>query len=304
MNLGYDSMIGPSNLPSNIAQGGAALAVAVKSKNNDIKQLGFSSGFTAVCGITEPALFGINLRFKTPLYAAMFGGGLGGLFIGVMGVRRFAPGSPGLLTLPVYIGKDGLTNLAYAVIACIIAFTASFIASYLLFKEEKVVETELEVTQDALTAEKLQKIYAPVTGELIPLTDVSDDTFAQEILGKGIAILPQSSEFVSPIAGKVTMVYETMHAIGLVSDSGTEILIHIGIDTVKLNGKYFTSHIKKGDQVAVGTPLMTVDLAGIKSEGFSIETPIIITNSNDFEEMLPTDEKNVAAGQPILKLIK
>ena len=176
--------------------------------------------------------------------------------------------------------------------------------SYLLFKEEKVVETELEVSQDALTEEKLQKIYAPVTGELIPLTNVSDDTFAQEILGKGIAILPQSSEFVSPIAGKITMVYETMHAIGLVSDSGAEILIHIGIDTVKLNGKYFTSHIKKGDQVAVGTPLMTVDLAGIKSEGFSTETPIIITNSNDFEEMLPTDEKNVAVGQPILKLIK
>ena len=100
------------------------------------------------------------------------------------------------------------------------------------------------------------------------------------------------------------MVYETMHAIGLVSNSGAEILIHIGIDTVKLNGKYFTSHIKKGDQVAVGTPLMTVDLAGIKSEGFSTETPIIITNSNDFEEILPTDEKNVAAGQPILKLIK
>lgn len=304
MNLGYDTIIGPSNMPSNIAQGGAALAVALKTKNNDIKQLGFSSGFTAVCGITEPALYGINLRFKTPLYAAMMGGGLGGLFLGLMGVRRYAPGSPGLLTLPVYIGKDGLTNLAYAVVGCVIAFVTAFIVSYLLFKEEKVVETELEVSQDALTEEKLQKIYAPVTGELIPLTDVSDDTFAQEILGKGIAILPQSSEFVSPIAGKITMVYETMHAIGLVSDSGAEILIHIGIDTVKLNGKYFTSHIKKGDQVAVGTPLMSVDLAGIKSEGFSTETPIIITNSNDFEEMLPTDEKNVAVGQPILKLIK
>lgn len=304
MNLGYDTIIGPSNMPSNIAQGGAALAVAVKSKNNDIKQLGFSSGFTAVCGITEPALYGINLRFKTPLYASMLGGGLGGLFLGLMGVRRYAPGSPGLLTLPVYIGKDGFSNLAYAVIGCVIAFVSAFIASYILFKEEKEENKEAELTQELGEQEKIENIYAPVSGEIIELTEVSDDTFAQEILGKGVAILPQSSEFVSPVSGQVTMVYDTKHAIGLLTTAGTEILIHIGIDTVKLNGKYFTAHIKKGDSVEVGTPLMTVDLAGVKSEGYSIETPIIITNSNDFEAILPTSEKQVTAAQPILKLIK
>ena len=137
MSMGYDAMIGPGNLASNIAQGGAAMAVGVKSKDPAIKEVGISSGITGICGITEPALFGINMRFKTPLYAAMIGGGVGGLFIGFMKVRRFASGSPGLMTLPVYIGENGLSNLVYACIGAGIAFVVAFVVSYILYKEDK-----------------------------------------------------------------------------------------------------------------------------------------------------------------------
>lgn len=307
MSLGYDSMIGPGNLPSNIAQGGAALAVGIKSKKSEIKQLAFSSGITAVCGITEPALFGINIRFKTPLYAAMAGGGIGGLFIGLMGVRRFGTGSPGLLTLPVYIGGKGMTNFFNACLACVIAFVAAFIISYILFKEEKVLAAETALESETLDFTKkssVTTIMAPISGQFIPIQDVADHVFAEEMIGKGCAIVPNDTLFVSPVDGTVTALYNTNHAIGLKSNDGTEILIHIGLDTVKLDGKYFTAQTKIGDTVTVGTPLMLVDLEAIKAAGYDTTTPIVITNSADYTEVLPIDTGTVKQRQAILKAVR
>ncbi|MCJ1969888.1 beta-glucoside-specific PTS transporter subunit IIABC [Lactococcus carnosus] len=309
MTLGYDAMIGPGNLPSNIAQGGAALAVGIKTKKSDIKQLAFSSGITAVCGITEPALFGINVRFKTPLYAAMAGGGVGGLFIGLMGVRRFASGSPGLLTLPVYIGDKGLTNIINACIGCGIAFIVSFVISYLLYKEHRPTDTAqgLEQAASEQTAGNKQSvttIIAPVSGKLVPIKQVKDDVFSLEMIGKGCAIITDDKLFVSPVKGSVTALYKTNHAIGIKSDQGVEVLIHIGIDTVKLNGQFFSAQIKVGDQVDIGTPLMIVDLDAIKAAGYDIITPIIITNAADYTEVLPITPAIVSREQVILKVIR
>ncbi len=137
MSLGYDAMIGPGALSSNIAQGGAALAVAVKSKNGELKSLAYSSGLTAVCGITEPALYGVNARFKTPLYAAMAGGASGGLLAGILGVRRFSTGASGLMTLPIYLGENGISNLLFAIIAAATAFVVAFIVSFILYKDRQ-----------------------------------------------------------------------------------------------------------------------------------------------------------------------
>lgn len=307
MSLGYDSMIGPGNLPSNIAQGGAALAVGIKSKKSEIKQLAFSSGITAVCGITEPALFGINIRFKTPLYAAMAGGGIGGLFIGLMGVRRFGTGSPGLLTLPVYIGGNGMTNFINACIACVIAFVAAFIISYILFNEDKMVAAEQSLEKETLDFTKsssVTTVMAPVSGDLIPIQDVADNVFAEEMIGKGCAIIPNENLFVSPVNGIITALYDTNHAIGLKATTGAEVLIHIGLDTVKLDGQYFTAQVKIGDSVTIGTPLMHVELDKIEAAGYDITTPIVITNSADYTEILPIDPTPVNAGQAILKIVR
>lgn len=306
MSLGYDAMIGPGNLASNIAQGGAALAVAVKSKKSDVKELGFSSGITAVCGITEPALYGINMRYKTPLYAAMMGGALGGLFIGLFHVRRYASGSPGLMTLPVYIGEDGLNNLLFACIGSLIAFVAAFIISYILYKEKDEEKAQPEIKEVKTTVEGMKgsTIYAPVNGVAHPLSDVNDPTFGEGIMGKGGAIMPIDGHFVSPIEGTVSMVFNTKHAIGLQAKDGTEILIHIGLDTVKLDGKYFEVHVKAGDQVSVGTPLVDVEIDKIKAEGYDIITPVIITNTMDYGEVISIEEGSINATEMFIKALK
>ena len=317
MTLGYDTMVYPSNLASNIAQGGATLAVGVKSKVSEIKQLAFSSGITAVCGITEPALYGVNLRFRTPLYASMIGGGAGGFFVGLMGVRNYAGGSPGLLTLPSYIGEDSLRSFYMAIIGAAIAFVVAFVISFILYKDPvEAVETQQENKEvEKETAEKKEKqnvskveggmtVYAPVTGKAVPLKEVNDPTFAEEILGKGVAIIPEEGLAVSPINGTVVNIFDTLHAIGLKSDDGVEVLIHIGLDTVKLGGKHFKAIAKSGDRVEVGAPLVEFDIDKIKEEGYDIITPIIISNSFEYGTVLSIDGRDIVAGDELIKVIK
>lgn len=316
LTLGYDSMVGPSNLPSNIAQGGAALAVGLKTKNGELKELGVSSGITAVCGITEPALYGINLRFKSALISSMIGGAAGGLFIGVFHVARYASGSPGLMTLPVYIGgANPIMNFVYACIACAISFVVAFIISFVTFKDEektevnaqsKVVSNKVENTsnQPNTNVGKLNStIYAPVEGKVVALSNVNDPTFAQEIMGKGMAIIPEGNTFYSPVNGKVTMVFNTKHAIGFTTNEGAEVLMHIGLDTVNLNGKGFDVLVCEGDEVTTDTKVVTVDLETIKEAGYETITPIIVTNTMEYGDIVGV-EGSVSAHDSIIKIIK
>lgn len=317
MTVGYDAMIGPGNLASNIAQGGAALGVGLKTKDKAVKEVALSAGITAVCGITEPALFGINMRFKTPLYAAMLGGGVGGLFIGAFGVRRYASGSPGLMTLPVYIGEDGLSNLLFACIGAAIAFAVSFAAAYFMFKEENVQEGELdqlvaapsEATPPAATAgsaaaASVINVFSPVAGKKIPLQAVNDPAFASGVMGAGYAVIPEDETFYSPVDGEVAMVFETKHAIGLRSDEGAEILIHVGLDTVKMGGSAFEALVQQGQRVKKGQPILKADLAAIKAAGYDTITPVIVTNTADFSDVVPTDTEQLQAGQPVLEVAR
>lgn len=308
MSLGSDAMVGPGNLASNIAQGGAAFAVGLKSKDKTIKELGISSGITAICGITEPALFGINVRFKTPLYASMIGGAVGGLFVGIFRVRRFATGSPGLMTLPVYIGEDGFSNLLFACIGSLIAFVVAFIISYILFKDDNSIEKELDNLETNIDNESVQvysdtKIYAPVSGKIMSLSEVNDGVFSSGVMGKGIAIVPSDGHFVSPVKGIVEMVFDTKHAIGLKTDTGLEILIHIGLDTVKLEGKPFNVLVKTGDKVDVGMPLVNVNLNEVKSNGLEITTPIIFTNLNNKNELKEHYSSSIDSGDLMMEVI-
>lgn len=312
MTMGYDTIIYPGMLASNVSQGGAALAVALKSKNTEIKQLASSAGITAVCGITEPALYGVNLRLKTPLYASMIGGAAGGLFLGIFRVCNYAGGSPGFLTLPSYIGGDSMTNFVYASIGAVISVVVAFIACLILYKEKEMETDKKKETKENMEEDKkvnnshedIQVVCAPLKGEAVSLSQVNDPTFSQEILGKGMAIMPTEGKLVSPVNGTVTMVFDTKHAVGITGDNGLELLIHIGLDTVKLDGKYFKALVNQGDKISIGSPLVEFDIEGIKSEGYDCITPIIITNSDNYNDILAIDDRAVSFGEEIIKVVK
>lgn len=310
MTMGYDTIIYPGMLASNVAQGAASLAVAFKTKDQEIKQLASSAGITGVCGITEPALYGVNLRFKTPLYASMIGGAVGGLFLGIFRVANFAGGSPGVLTLPSYIGGDGMSNFVYACIGAAISIVVAFVACLILYKDPKQEETNTkEMTADkkevtAVHTSEMSTICAPLMGEAVPLKAVNDPTFAEEIMGKGMAIIPTVGQLVSPVKGTVTMIFDTKHAIAVTDENGIELLMHIGLDTVKLGGKYFRTHVSAGDKVEVGTPIVDFDIEGIKSEGYDVITPVLITNTDDFTNIFAIDDRLVKLGDEIIKVLK
>lgn len=308
MTIGYDTIIYPGNLASNIAQGAAAFGVAAKTKQKDIREISYSTAITAVCGITEPALYGVNMKYKTALLSACIGGAAGGLFTGIFRVKNYSGGSPGLLTLPSYIGGDGLGNLMYACIGAAIAFVISFVISYILYKDknEEIANAENKKDEEKTinTKNNTVVVNAPVDGELIPLSEVNDPTFSNEILGKGAAIIPNNGRYVSPIKGTVKIIFDTKHAIGLESEDGAEVLIHVGLETVNLNGKYFETLVKEGDEVEIGTPILNVDLDGVKKAGYDTVTPVIITNSMGFEDFVPVEKRNVESKSAIITALR
>lgn len=303
--VGFDTVVGPGMLGSNIAQGGASLAVAVRTKNSEVRQLATSAGITAVCGITEPAMYGISLRFKKPLIAAMIGGGVSGLFLGITGVGRYTSGSPGLLALPGYIGTEGFRNITFACIGAAIAFIVSFVVSFILGIDDPVEEDKQEKIQGENRKAEIKEsiLYAPIKGKAVPLSEVNDPTFAEEILGKGAAIIPAEGKVYSPIDGEVAAIFDTKHAIALKSEDGVEVLIHVGLDTVKLGGKHFTTHVAPGQKVQKGQLMLEFDMSAIREEGYDIITPIIISNINDYNDInVNVTNKNIEIGDTFISV--
>lgn len=287
-NLGAERINGPGMLASNIAQGGATLAVAFKSKNKEMKQLAASSGVTAVLGITEPSLYGVTLKLKKPLIAAMIGGGLAGIYAGISGLVRYAFVSPGLAALPAFIGKNPM-NIVHALITCLIAFVATFIITIIIgFEDPKSDDTTDEEINDAEYVKELEeaaKVVSPIKGEVVPLSKVNDEVFSAGLLGKGVAIIPEEGLVTSPINGTVEAVLDSKHAIALKSNEGIEMLIHVGLDTVNLEGKHYDTYVKVGDTVKVGDKLLAFDMDEIKKLGYDLTTPVIVCNSEKFSEI-------------------
>lgn len=284
-NLGSETVNGPGMLASNIAQGGATLAVAMKTKNKSLKQLAASSGFTAVLGITEPSLYGVTLKLKKPLIAAMIGGGIAGIYAGTVGLVRYAFVSPGLAALPAFIGANPM-NIVHAIVTCLIAFIVTFVLTWIIGFDDPVEEGN-DNGVNSVEANDANEIIlkSPLNGKLIPLSEVNDDVFSAEILGKGIAIVPENNVVVSPIEGTVEAVLESKHAVAIKSNSGMEILIHVGIDTVNLEGKHYKTFVKIGDKVNIGDKLLEFDKEEIIKAGYEIVTPVLICNSADYKEI-------------------
>ncbi len=301
--LGYGTILGPGMLSSNIAQGTASIVVGLKSKNKELKQLGLSAGFTGLLGITEPALYGVTLKYKRPLYAAMIGGGCAGLYAGITGIHTYSSTMAGLLAFPVYIGGDSIMNLVNACITILISMAVTAIATFILgFNDPPEISVEAVQENQSLLKNKITAA-SPVKGEVIPLAKVKDEGFSQGVLGKGIAVLPSEGKIYSPISGTVETILDTKHAVGISGEKGLEILIHVGLDTVELGGKYFDAKVKQGDEVKKGQLLLEFDMEAIKKAGYDITTPVIIINSEKYLDILCTANENIAVGDTLLTII-
>lgn len=309
---GFETIAGPGNLPSNIAQGAASLSVALRTKNKELKQMAFTTGTTALLGITEPAMFGVTLKFKKVLASVMIGGGCGGFYAGIMGVKCFSFCSPGLLSLVAYVGPNGWGNLINACISMGISFVVTFLLVWFWGFEEagQSEETKTEEAEpvtasnniDSKEEKDTQIIVSPAKGEAVPLSEVPDATFAEEMLGKGVAIKIEGNEIFSPVDGKVESIFPTNHAIGLVADSGAEILIHIGLDTVQLDGKYFEAKVEAGQHIKKGDLLIRCELEKIQGAGYQTITPVIVTNSDDYTDIEVLSPGKTAPGMELIKV--
>lgn len=283
--LGYDSIFGPGCVCSNIAQATASAVVALRTKDKKLKQLAISGSITAYMGITEPTLYGVNLPKKYPLIAAMIGGGLGGLYAGLTHTHRFATGSSGLPAVLLYIGDDTMTFFYNILIALVITVISTAIITYALSLKFEKKEVLAEEEAPALEEKKDTLIACPVKGTILPLSEAKDEAFASEALGKGVVIEPADGIVVAPFDGTIVTLFPSKHAIGIVSEDGAEVLIHIGINTVELNGKYFDANVKQGDVVKAGQTLVTFDKAAIEKEGYCSQVMVIVTNTNAYTDV-------------------
>ncbi len=268
---------------ANFAQGGAALGVMLKTKSKDLKQVAASSAIAAtLVGITEPAIYGCNLRLKKPMVYAVICGAIGGAIMGLGNVYGDAFANNGILTIFTYAAY-GMTRFAFYLIGIGVAFFGAAAMTYFIgFDDVDSKETVKKNVAVELPDHVDVEIASPIEGEAIELTDVNDEVFASCALGKGIAIIPSKGEVVAPADCTVSLIYPTLHAIGLTLQDGTEILIHVGMDTVKLNGKHFTKNVEEGSFVKKGTKIISFDLEALKKEGFDMSVPVVISNTNEF----------------------
>ncbi|HGK3902861.1 TPA: beta-glucoside-specific PTS transporter subunit IIABC [Klebsiella pneumoniae] len=295
--LKVENIIGPGAMIANISQAVAALVVGFRTQDNTTRQIARSSGITALMGITEPALYGVNLPKKYPLIACMTGAACGGLYAGITDVYRYAVGSSGLPALPLYLGEN-LWNIFNILIALLISVIVTAILTYILslkYEPASVCADNAEAHAEShISAEKnnIEGIMNPIKGNVIPLEEVEDEVFSSGALGKGLAIVPVEGKVLAPFDGTVVSVFPTLHAICLESNNGVELLIHVGIDTVSLKGAPFKSYIEKGQKVTSGQLMIEFDIGAISAAGLSLHTPVIITNLEETSELEYTQDQH------------
>lgn len=303
--VGYDVLLLPMSIVSNMGQCGAVLGAAFKIKDKKMKSIAFSSALSALFGITEPAIYGVNLKYKKPFYAALTGGAVGGAIYGIFNVKAYAFSIPGITALPTYLKEGEINNFIWACIGVAASFLTAFIITMILPLEgkEKAEEKGVDkISQDHEGQMVKIPVAAPMTGKAVGLAQVPDKMFAEGILGKGIAIIPDEGIVKAPFQGQVKMIAPTKHAIGLISDRGVNVVIHIGIDTVNLQGKGFEVLVKEDQWVEKGEPLMKVDLDFIKENQLNPITPIIVTNSDEYVNVLdfPMDKAEAGTSEVLI----
>ena len=298
----------PIATAANVAQGAAALALSLKTKNQKTRSVALPASLSAFLGITEPAIFGVNLRYVKPFIAGCIGGAAGGLVAGIMHVGASAYGITGVFGF--LITTD--CTMGY-LLDMVVAAGVAFILSWISYREksEDPTETvqeipEAEKNDDTTSVENVDSkqddkaVYSPLEGKLIPMTEVPDETFASKALGDGVAVIPEKGCVYAPFDGEVEMVYDTGHAIGLVREDGMEVLIHVGINTVELGGKYYTAKVSNGQKIKKGDLLLEFDMDEIAKAGYSLVTPVIVTNSDEYEGLTRKEHGRVEPGDQII----
>lgn len=307
--LGFDAVLIITMFCSNLAQGAASLAVAVKDKDKNVKSTASAAGISAiVAGVTEPAMYGVTLKYKTPMIASVIGAGVAGLFAGITHLVAYSMGgSPSGLSLIQMIGGNSFGNMINGVITLVIALVVTFILTLILYKPE-IKEEESAAVSDSAAEEKRPlvetiEISSPLTGTVIPLAEVEDAVFSGGILGEGVAIIPTEGKVYAPADGTISAVTDTKHAIGITTDQGMEMLIHVGLDTVQLGGEGFILHCNMGDKVKKGSLLLEFDMGKIKEAGFPITTPVLVSNMMNFVSLKAGDKKEVKTGDPLFTIV-
>ena len=297
-----------------VAQVAAAFGVFIKSRNKEFKGVALSAGITGIFGITEPTIYGVTLRLKKPFICGCAGGAIGAVVLSFFHSAYYAyAGLPGLLTIVNAINKDAPMSFIGEAAACVIASVITIVAIQIVgfddpageSGETEAAELDTESASDdsqETAAVEAKEIESPLTGTIIPLSEVHDEVFASEMMGKGCAIIPEEGKVYAPFDGKVVGLLDSHHAVGMESTDGVEVLIHVGMDTVKLNGRCFTIHVEEGEQVKKGQLLLEFDIPGIKEAGYEVTTPVIITNSDEFHDVQMKAEGQVTAGTQILEL--
>lgn len=273
---------------ANVAQGAAALAVGVKTKNKKTKSLALPASLSAFMGITEPAIFGVNLRFFKPFIAGCIGGGCGALYASLVHLGAKGTGVTGIFGVLLCLHKP----LQY-IIEMLIASGVAFVISFIIYKDEAVKTKDgdkdivADVEEKVIKEETLEKenLHSVANGKTVPLSEVKDEMFSSEVLGSTIAVEPSDGKIVAPCKGKVANIFDTGHAVSIITETGGELLIHIGIDTVKLEGKGFSKKVQEGDTVEAGDILVEVDLDTVKKAGYPATTMMILTNTDAYSEI-------------------
>lgn len=302
--LGYDNVMMPF-FAATFAQTAVVFAIMLKTKSKKLKTLAAPSVISGIFGITEPAIYGITLPRKKPFIISCIASGIAGAYYGYANLREYIFGGMGIFEFPAMINPEtkGMGDIWVALIGLAIAIPIAFILTMIFYKdtpEELEEEAMLESTPVTTIKKGENNVYSPLTGELINLNKIKDEAFAQGLLGAGVGIIPTVGELVAPFDGTIVTVFPTKHAIGIISETGMELLIHVGLDTVQLKGEGYETFVAQGDQVKRGQKLLSFDIAKITAAGYSVETPIIVTNSADYMDVIPTSEKTVTSSDLII----
>ena len=305
--LGYDNVIMPF-FACTFATSAVVAAIFFKTKDKNLKEMCIPNFISGIFGVTEPAIYGILLPLKKPFIISCIAGGIGGGFYGLFNFKKFMMGGIGIFEFPAMIEPDGsMGNLIVAVTGVIITMIIAFVMTMVIYKDDKKEEKTENVEEPKTENKKLisnTNLYSPLKGKVMELSQIKDAAFASGVLGKGVAIVPSEGKVVSPVDGTVTTIFPTLHAIGITSDEGVEILIHIGLDAVQLEGKGFKGMVKDGDKITKGQTLIEFDIDYITKEGYCLETPVLVTNADNYLDVISENKDNVNYGESIISIIK
>ena len=304
--LGYEMLYLPASLAHNISECGACFAVAVRTKSATLRQTALSAGISALMGITEPALYGVTLQHKRAMIGVVASGAISGVLVGLLSIKAFALVGPGLASMTMFTDASNPSNLLRAIGVFAVAILGSFLITCVLWKDDPAEESDLPASADADeagsddAAADAVEFVSPMSGTAEDLSQVADEMFASKTLGDGIAIVPSEGVLRAPAAAEVAMVFETGHALGLKLDCGCELLIHVGIDTVKMGGEGFKPLVAAGDRVTAGQELLEFDIPAIEAAGYDTTVSLVVSNGTSWS-VSDQNEGAISAGDPLFK---